>query len=93
MVKQNEKAAEGCYNPDIDINVDIFIGLTAECNYELMGPALGGKGVLCRTQTEITRALHQAFGEKEKPTVINVLIKTNASRKQQEFTWLTRSKM
>jgi thiamine pyrophosphate-dependent acetolactate synthase large subunit-like protein len=58
-----------------------------------MGPALGGKGVLCRTQTEITRALQQSFDEKEKPTVINILIKTDASRKKQEFTWLTRSKM
>lgn len=58
-----------------------------------MGPALGGRGILCRTQSEITRALQQAFSETDKPTVINVLIKTDASRKKQEFNWLTRSKM
>jgi len=77
-----------------DLTTEIPVtGLSADCHYELMGPALGGKGVLCKTQSEITRALRDAFEEKEKPTVINVLIKTNASRKQQEFTWLTRSKI
>ncbi|KAI6228367.1 Thiamine pyrophosphate enzyme domain containing protein [Aphelenchoides besseyi] len=67
--------------------------LSANCRYELMGQALGGRGVLARTQTEISRALTHAFAQTDKPTVINVLIQTDASRKEQEFSWLTRSKM
>jgi hypothetical protein len=33
------------------------------------------------------------FQEKEKPTIINVMINTAAQRKQQDFDWLTRAKL
>ncbi|KAI6228633.1 Thiamine pyrophosphate enzyme domain containing protein [Aphelenchoides fujianensis] len=67
--------------------------LSADCRYDLLGPAFGGKGALCRTQAEISRALKEAFDQTDVPTVINVPIQTDATRKAQEFTWLTRSKM
>ncbi|CAD5215221.1 unnamed protein product [Bursaphelenchus xylophilus] len=69
------------------------MSLQYECSYEKMGPALGGKGVLCRTKPEISRAIQAGFAEKETPTLINVHIQPDAARKTQEFSWLTRSKM
>ncbi|CAD5210059.1 unnamed protein product [Bursaphelenchus okinawaensis] len=69
------------------------MALSYECAYEKMGPALGGKGYLARTKTEISRALKEAIAERETPSLINVHIQPDAGRKQQEFSWLTRSKM
>ena len=67
--------------------------LSVDCRYDQMSEALGGRGAFVRTQDEIARALDAAYAETERPTVINIIIQPDASRKPQEFGWLSRAKM
>uniref|UniRef100_A0A8R1YE10 2-hydroxyacyl-CoA lyase n=1 Tax=Pristionchus pacificus TaxID=54126 RepID=A0A8R1YE10_PRIPA len=67
------------------------LSLSTECRYDKMAESLGGKGWLVRTKDEITNALKEADNEKGRPTLINILIATDAERKPQKDHWLTRS--
>jgi 2-hydroxyacyl-CoA lyase 1 len=53
----------------------------------------GMEGKLCRTVDEIKAAFSEALTVKDKPSFINIMISPTASRKPQEFEWLTRSKV
>ncbi|GMR46456.1 hypothetical protein PMAYCL1PPCAC_16651, partial [Pristionchus mayeri] len=66
--------------------------LSSECRYDKLAEALGGRGWLVRTKDEIAKALSEAEKETARPTLINVLIATDADRKPQEDSWLTRAK-
>jgi len=67
--------------------------LTPQFRYEKMCDMGGGKGYFCQTVDEIQAAVKAALTEKEKPTIINIMISTNSERKQQDFEWLTRAKL
>ncbi|KAF8372988.1 hypothetical protein PRIPAC_79417 [Pristionchus pacificus] len=68
------------------------LSLSPECRYDKMCEALGGRGWMVRTKDEISNALEKAEKETARPTLINILIATDADRKPQEDNWLTRSK-
>jgi 2-hydroxyacyl-CoA lyase 1 len=50
--------------------------LLPEARYELMADAFHGKGYLCRTKSDIEAAMNSALLEKERISVINILIAT-----------------
>ncbi|XP_021951329.1 2-hydroxyacyl-CoA lyase 1 isoform X2 [Folsomia candida] len=68
-------------------------GLTPRFRYEKMAEMAGGKGYFCESTDEIQAAVKAALEDKERPTIINVMINTSAARKQQDFDWLTRAKL
>ena len=61
--------------------------------YERMMGMFGLEGALCRTVPEIEAALAAALADATRPHLINVLINPMATRKAQQFDWLTRAKM
>ena len=63
------------------------------CARGQMAEAFGAKGWVARTPEEVRAALASAAEVTDLPTVVNVLIDPEASRKPQEFDWLTRSKL
>ncbi|KAJ1354521.1 hypothetical protein KIN20_011495 [Parelaphostrongylus tenuis] len=69
------------------------LSLSAECRYDKLCKALGGEGYFVRSVPEIKQALSEAFMEKDRPSLINVIIATDSERKAQAHPWLTRSKV
>ncbi|XP_030040420.2 2-hydroxyacyl-CoA lyase 1 isoform X1 [Manduca sexta] len=67
--------------------------LSGEVRYEKMMEMFGETGHLCRTVEDIKAALKKALEETEKPSIINILIDPQSSRKPQTFNWLTESKL
>uniref|UniRef100_A0A1I8IEV9 2-hydroxyacyl-CoA lyase n=2 Tax=Macrostomum lignano TaxID=282301 RepID=A0A1I8IEV9_9PLAT len=67
--------------------------LTSECRYDLAAEALGGYGRLVRSVGELRQAFAEFAGVRDRPCLINAIIDTGAERKQQEFDWLSRSKL
>jgi len=55
--------------------------------------ALDCPGFLVKTPDELTVAIGECLHTKDRPSLINVVIDPMAVRKQQDFDWLTRSKM
>lgn len=53
----------------------------------------GVSGHLCRTVQEIESAVKAAIAVTDRPSIINILISPQASRKPQTFNWLTESKL
>ena len=68
------------------------IALTPEARYDKMMESFGGDGYYCTTHHQLRHTLQSALAN-EKPCLINVIISTTAERKQQEFAWLTTSKL
>ncbi|CAG7830368.1 unnamed protein product [Allacma fusca] len=67
--------------------------LTPNCRYDKLADMCGGQGFYCETIDQLKDALKAAVQETNKPTIINVMISSSAQRKQQDFDWLTRSKI
>ncbi|XP_034834568.1 2-hydroxyacyl-CoA lyase 1 [Maniola hyperantus] len=67
--------------------------LSTEVRYEKMMEMFGASGHLCRTVPEIEAALKDAVSVTDRPSIINILIDPQASRKPQAFNWLTESKL
>jgi 2-hydroxyacyl-CoA lyase 1 len=67
--------------------------LVPNCHYEKLAEMCGGQGFFCETVEQLESAMTKALQIKDKPTIINVMIATNAQRKQQDFDWLTRAKL
>ncbi|XP_013395875.1 2-hydroxyacyl-CoA lyase 1 [Lingula anatina] len=65
--------------------------LSPMVRYDQMMKALGGEGYLAMTPDEITTSLRKCLDDKVKPSLVNVIIRGDAARKQQDFNWLTRS--
>ncbi len=59
--------------------------------YHTMSEALGGRGILVTTLTELSQAVQTALRETALPTVINVIIEKEGKRKQQKHDWLTKT--
>ncbi|HJP41095.1 MAG TPA: oxalyl-CoA decarboxylase [Dehalococcoidia bacterium] len=62
---------------------------TPNAHYEKIAEAFGCKGYFVTKPNELRPALEEAFAD-SKPTIVNVMINTQASRKPQQFGWLTR---
>ncbi|XP_023386273.1 2-hydroxyacyl-CoA lyase 1 isoform X2 [Pteropus vampyrus] len=62
-------------------------------HYEQIMTAFGGKGYFVQTPEELQESLKQSLADTTKPSLINIMIETQAMRKAQDFQWLTRSNM
>ncbi|CAH0725776.1 unnamed protein product, partial [Brenthis ino] len=83
---------------DIQSNGDITqctppTSLSVEVRYEKMMEMFGENGYFCRTVEEIEAAIKSAIAVTDKPSIINIAINPQASRKPQTFNWLTESKL
>lgn len=68
------------------------LSLTPGVRYEKFASALPNcGGYFAHTPDEIRDAVRRALAEKNKPSVINIVICPSADRKAQEFPWLTTS--
>nr|XP_002132188.1 2-hydroxyacyl-CoA lyase 1 [Ciona intestinalis] len=68
--------------------------LTPESKYEKLIEAFGGEGHSCVTADQLDESFKRCMSRSsEQASLINVMIDTTSARKEQEFTWLTRSKM
>ncbi|XP_028162719.1 2-hydroxyacyl-CoA lyase 1 isoform X1 [Ostrinia furnacalis] len=67
--------------------------LSTEVRYEKMMEMFGETGHFCRTVEEIQAALKHAATVTDRPTIINIAINPQSSRKPQDFNWLTESKL
>ena len=62
---------------------------TPSARYERVIEAFGGRGFFVSTPEELRKALQEAARE-TMPTLINVMINPQSTRKPQKFDWLTR---
>ncbi|KAI4502287.1 hypothetical protein M0802_002969 [Mischocyttarus mexicanus] len=67
--------------------------LTSETHYEKMMEMFGKKGHFCVTVDDIRQALKKSFEESSGPNLINIMINPQADRKEQKYTWLTKSNL
>uniref|UniRef100_A0A8C5YEN7 2-hydroxyacyl-CoA lyase n=1 Tax=Microcebus murinus TaxID=30608 RepID=A0A8C5YEN7_MICMU len=67
--------------------------LLPNSHYEQVMIAFGGKGYFVQTPEELQKSLRQSLADTTKPSLINIMIEPQATRKAQDFHWLTRSKM
>ncbi|EFN63107.1 2-hydroxyacyl-CoA lyase 1 [Camponotus floridanus] len=67
--------------------------LTSETHYEKIMEMFGKKGYFCTTVEEIQRALNLSLKVRDSPSLINIMINPQADRKEQQFNWLTESKL
>ncbi|XP_069331535.1 2-hydroxyacyl-CoA lyase 1 isoform X4 [Eulemur rufifrons] len=67
--------------------------LLPNSHYEQVMIAFGGKGYFVQTPEELQKSLRQTLADTTKPSLINIMIEPQATRKAQDFHWLTRSKM
>lgn len=71
------------------------IFLSPDARYEKIIEAFGGKGYYAETADQLDSSLRTSFSNSKRgdASLINVMINPVSSRKEQEFTWLTKSKM
>ena len=62
-------------------------------HYERMMTMFGLDGHFCATVDDVASAFGVALTIKDRPSFMNVMISPTASRKAQQFDWLTRSKI
>ncbi|XP_078210391.1 2-hydroxyacyl-CoA lyase 1 isoform X9 [Callithrix jacchus] len=67
--------------------------LLPNSHYEQIMTAFGGKGYFVETPEELQKSLRQSLADTSKPSLINIMIEPQATRKAQDFHWLTRSNM
>ncbi|XP_014987703.3 2-hydroxyacyl-CoA lyase 1 isoform X1 [Macaca mulatta] len=67
--------------------------LLPNSHYEQVMTAFGGKGYFVKTPEELQKSLRQSLADTAKPSLINIMIEPQATRKTQDFHWLTRSNM
>ncbi|XP_045859326.1 2-hydroxyacyl-CoA lyase 1 isoform X5 [Meles meles] len=67
--------------------------LLPNAHYEQVMTAFGGKGYFVQTPEELQKSLKQSLAETTKPSLLNIMIEPQATRKAQDFHWLTRSNM
>ncbi|XP_006883390.1 PREDICTED: 2-hydroxyacyl-CoA lyase 1 [Elephantulus edwardii] len=69
------------------------IFLLPNARYEQVMSAFGGTGYFVQTPEELRNSLKQSLADTTKPSLINIMIEPQATRKTQDFHWLTRSNM
>ncbi|EHB12976.1 2-hydroxyacyl-CoA lyase 1 [Heterocephalus glaber] len=67
--------------------------LLPNSHYEQVMTAFGGKGYFVQTPEELQKSLKQTLEDTTKPSLINIMIEPQSTRKAQDFHWLTRSNM
>ncbi|XP_075403301.1 2-hydroxyacyl-CoA lyase 1 [Tenrec ecaudatus] len=67
--------------------------LLPNAHYEQVMTAFGGKGYFVQTPAELKDSLRQSLAETTKPSLINIMIEPQATRKDQDFHWLTSSNL
>nr|XP_013217238.1 2-hydroxyacyl-CoA lyase 1 [Ictidomys tridecemlineatus] len=67
--------------------------LLPDSHYEQVMAAFGGKGYFVQTPEELQKSLRQTLEDTTKPSLINIMIEPQGTRKAQDFHWLTRSNM
>ncbi|KAM5279562.1 2-hydroxyacyl-CoA lyase 1 [Ctenodactylus gundi] len=67
--------------------------LLPNAHYEQIMTAFGGKGYFVQTPEELQKSLRQSLGDTTTPSLINIMIEPQGTRKAQDFHWLTRSNM
>uniref|UniRef100_A0A9L0K9J9 2-hydroxyacyl-CoA lyase n=1 Tax=Equus asinus TaxID=9793 RepID=A0A9L0K9J9_EQUAS len=67
------------------------LSLLPNAHYEQVMTAFGGNGYFVQTPEELQKCLSQSLADTTKPSLINIMIEPQATRKPQEFHWLTRS--
>ncbi|XP_014645213.1 PREDICTED: 2-hydroxyacyl-CoA lyase 1 isoform X2 [Ceratotherium simum simum] len=67
--------------------------LLPNSHYEQVMTAFGGKGYFVQTPEELQKSLRQGLADTTKPSLINIMIEPQATRKPQDFHWLTRSNL
>lgn len=67
--------------------------LLPNAHYEQVMTAFGGKGYFVQTPEELQESLKRSLAETAKPSLINIMIEPQGTRKSQDFHWLTRSNM
>uniref|UniRef100_A0A673SY15 2-hydroxyacyl-CoA lyase n=1 Tax=Suricata suricatta TaxID=37032 RepID=A0A673SY15_SURSU len=67
--------------------------LLPNSHYEQVMTAFGGKGYFVQTPEELRKSLSESLADTTKPSLINIMIEPQATRKPQDFHWLTRSNM
>uniref|UniRef100_A0A250YJP7 2-hydroxyacyl-CoA lyase n=1 Tax=Castor canadensis TaxID=51338 RepID=A0A250YJP7_CASCN len=67
--------------------------LLPNSHYEQVMTAFGGKGYFVQTPEELQKSLRQTLEDTATPSLINIMIEPQSSRKAQDFHWLTRSNM
>jgi 2-hydroxyacyl-CoA lyase 1 len=74
-----------------ELNPDFILpsAYLPNAHYEKVIEGFGGLGFFCEKPDEIRPALEQAFAS-GKPCIVNIMIDPRASRRPQQFGWLTR---
>nr|KAF6420419.1 2-hydroxyacyl-CoA lyase 1 [Molossus molossus] len=67
--------------------------LLPNSHYEQVMTAFGGTGYFVQTQEELQKSLRQSLADTTKPSLLNIMIEPQATRKAQDFHWLTRSNL
>ncbi|XP_053077459.1 2-hydroxyacyl-CoA lyase 1 isoform X4 [Acinonyx jubatus] len=67
--------------------------LLPNSHYEQVMTAFGGKGYFVQTPEELQKSLRESLADTTAPSLINIMIEPQATRKAQDFHWLTRSKI
>uniref|UniRef100_A0A8C6EH46 2-hydroxyacyl-CoA lyase n=1 Tax=Moschus moschiferus TaxID=68415 RepID=A0A8C6EH46_MOSMO len=67
--------------------------LLPHSHYEHVMTAFGGKGYFVQTPEELQKSLRQSLADTTNPSLINIMIEPQATRKAQDFHWLTRSSL
>ncbi|XP_049726941.1 2-hydroxyacyl-CoA lyase 1 isoform X3 [Elephas maximus indicus] len=67
------------------------LSLLPNSHYEQVMTAFGGKGYFVQTPEELQKSLRQSLADTTQPSLINIMIEPQATRKAQDFHWLTRS--
>ncbi|XP_053759798.1 2-hydroxyacyl-CoA lyase 1 isoform X2 [Panthera pardus] len=67
--------------------------LLPNSHYEQVMTAFGGKGYFVQTPEELQKSLRESLADTTAPSLINIMIEPQATRKAQDFHWLTRSKV
>uniref|UniRef100_A0ABI7ZX09 2-hydroxyacyl-CoA lyase n=1 Tax=Felis catus TaxID=9685 RepID=A0ABI7ZX09_FELCA len=67
--------------------------LLPNSHYEQVMTAFGGKGYFVQTPEELQKSLRESLADTTAPSLINIMIEPQATRKAQDFHWLTHSKI
>uniref|UniRef100_A0A8B9WR33 2-hydroxyacyl-CoA lyase n=1 Tax=Bos mutus grunniens TaxID=30521 RepID=A0A8B9WR33_BOSMU len=67
--------------------------LLPHSHYEHVMTAFGGKGYFVQTPEELQKSLRQSLADTTNPSLINIMIEPQGTRKAQDFHWLTRSNL
>lgn len=69
------------------------MSLLPHSHYEHVMTAFGGKGYFVQTPEELQKSLRQSLADTTNPSLINIMIEPQATRKAQDFHWLTQSNL